>query len=311
VLGLFSSEQAFLNAHTFEESVGNVSSVFAREAVHGSLAISAALLVMLETKLISDAASFVHALSDHLLGSRLLLLAEASPVLSGSREPYSDHLLEGWVGLFPGTLHSSVETSLTGSVNIFGEEGQGAQLLAVFVMLLALLAVMVLLGSLLAVMVLLGSLLSVFMVLLRCLLGLLACLFGFLGLLHCLLGLLACLFGCLFGLLAALLGLFGCLFGLLDCLLGLLACLFGLLACLFGLFGSFLGLVFSGLHDHGVFLGIELGKHGNNETLSLLGSTAAKAGDGKRAKIRSGTHPLSLHCPVNLRHIGVGANDEG
>merc|ERR1712166_1212692 len=140
------------------------------------------------------------------------------------------------------------------------------------VLLGSLLAVMVLLGSLLAVMVLLGSLLSMFMVLLRCLLFLL-------GLLHCLLGLLACLFGCFFGLLATLLGL--------------------------------LAFVFSGLHDHGVFLGIEVGKHGNNETLSLLGSTAAKAGDGKRAKIRSGTHPLSLHCPVNLRHIGVGANDEG
>merc|ERR1712166_1182595 len=138
---------------------------------------------------------------------------------------------------------------------------------------------MVLLGSLLAVMVLLGSLLSV-MVLLGSLLSvfmvLLRCLLFLFGLLHCLLGLLACLFGCFFGLLAAL-----------------------------------LGLVFSGLHDHGDFLGIERGKHGNNETLSLLGSTAAEAGNGKCAKIRSGTHPLSLHCPVNLRHIGVGANDEG
>jgi len=123
VLGLFSSEQAFLNAHTFEESVGNVSSVFAREAVHGSSACLAALLVLLEMKYRSDATSFLHARSDTPLGSMLLLLVEASPVLSGSSEPYSDHLLEGFVGLFPGMLHSSVETSLTGSEIPLVEEG--------------------------------------------------------------------------------------------------------------------------------------------------------------------------------------------
>merc|ERR1712195_329616 len=99
---------------------------------------------------------------------------------------------------------------------------------------------------------------------------------------------------------------------LLGSLLSVFTVLLGsLLSVFMVLLRSLLFLFFSGLHDHGDFLGIERGKHGNNETLSLLGSTAAEAGNGKCAKIRSGTHPLSLHCPVNLRHIGVGANDEG